>query len=342
MRFCTSVFVLTTALSVIAIQSVEAQNRVELEILVDTNSDPSKRQEWMELLSEAGADSLRMRSARAGDKLKVSSTPSGDYDVIKIVGQLTRNKIVLPGGTFSKRDVGGIRALLNQLRADGAEVTLSEKKAFGLTSKQLVGLHTDLSSSYLQSTKGVSVSEILSNINDKIKTPIGLTDAAKAAIAEDYTFEDELQGLASGTVLAAVARPLGLVVVPTRPQGSEIKLILKSSADADEHWPIGWPNNKPNSQIVPAMYEHFSLRIENIPLRKVLDAIEKKGKVPFVYDYNSLAERDVNLEKGVSLTETRIVRIRALSKLLSGSRQRLNYEIRLDEADKPFIWISTN
>ncbi len=334
--------VMTTAVLTTSVHG-QSQNIVQLEVLIDSSIGPARSQEWMETLSRVGADSVSMRSARTGDKIKISSSPSGDYDTIQLVGQVTRNgQLVLPGGTFSKRDISGMKSLIETIRIDGAENALSEKKAFGLTSKQLVQLHKDLSGIYSSSTKGVAASEIIASIKENLPVQLDMSRTALASLVEDYTIEDELSGLSYGTVLAAVTRPLGLVAAPQRPQGGEILIVIADSEEVEEHWPIGWPSDKPKTMEIPALGERFSLRIENIPLRGVLDAIQAKCEVPFIYDYNSLAASGADLqETTVSLTETRITRMRAVSKLLSNSRLRLGYEVRLDEAGNPFLWISS-
>ena len=64
------------------------------------------------------------------------------------------NRLKLPGGSFSIRDKAGIRELLTRLRDDGAQVAMAEKKAFGLTSEQLVTLHGRFSQTVEFETKG--------------------------------------------------------------------------------------------------------------------------------------------------------------------------------------------
>ncbi|HMO12889.1 MAG TPA: hypothetical protein PKD64_03680 [Pirellulaceae bacterium] len=317
-------------------------NRVELEILIGNEVGIDQRQAWVELLGQAGADAVRMRSAGGSDEIRVTSTPMGDRELCKLVGQLTaRNQLVLPGGTFSQRDVAAIRALIQRIRDDGARVALSEKKAFGLTAEQLVGLHRELALGYNETTKGVAVAEIVEKIRRQVTLPLELTADARRALAEPYLIEDELFGLSAGTVLAAVLRPVGLVAVPQRPQGGEIRMAIVDSQQADEHWPIGWPHEGSESSLAPEIYRTFSLRVENIPLRDVLDAIEKKAAMNFLYDYNSLAEKGIELnDVEVTLVDQKIAYASAVRKLLRSSRLSVKAELRKDEAGKPFFWFT--
>jgi hypothetical protein len=68
--------------------------------------------------------------------------------------------------------------------------------------------------------------------------------------------------------------------------------------------------------------------------------VGKRVKAPIVIDYNALARLDVDLAtKKVDLPKTNTFYARALDRVLS--QANLKYEVRVDEADKPFLWISS-
>ncbi len=341
----TSLLFLLTVFSLVAgTHQLNGQgNRVELEVLVGNDVSIEQRQAWLEVLGKTGADSVRMRSANVGDSIRVTATPFGDRELCKLVGQITgRNQIVLPGGTFGQRDVSGIKALIQRIRDDGAQVALSDKKAFGLIAEQLVDLHKELAIGHNQTTKGVEASSIVSSIGQRLTTPFEISPEGAERLKETYVIEDEMSGLSCGTVLAAVLRPLGLVAMPQRPQGGEIRIVITDSRLAEEHWPIGWPHGNSESRTSPELYRTFSMRVENYGLREVLDAIERKAGVPFIYDYNSFAEKGIELnETEVTLVEEKIAYASAVRKLLRGSRLRIKAEMRVDEAGKPFFWFTT-
>jgi len=62
-------------------------------------------------------------------------------------------------------------------------------------------------------------------------------------------------------------------------------------------------------------------------------------KVPIVIDYNALARLEVDLAKTkVELPKANTFYGKALDRILF--QANLKYEVRTDEADKPFLWIS--
>ena len=54
-------------------------------------------------------------------------------------------------------------------------------------------------------------------------------------------YVDKLNTLIAGTALAAVLRPLGLVLLPEKAGGNAVKLRVADSLSVKENWPIGWP-----------------------------------------------------------------------------------------------------
>jgi hypothetical protein len=56
-------------------------------------------------------------------------------------------------------------------------------------------------------------------------------------------------------------------------------------------------------------------------------------------DHNALARGSVNMNKKVTLSEPNTFYARALDRLLF--QAKLKYEVRVDEAEKPLLWITT-
>ena len=75
------------------------------------------------------------------------------------------------------------------------------------------------------------------------------------------------------------------------------------------------------------------------PLEESMAAIQKRVNAPFLLDQNSLARQRVDLKKKLSLPKANLSYARILDKLLSQVKCKI--EVRLDEADKPFVWVTT-
>jgi len=314
---------------------------IELEVFM-VNAGLDDQQKWGQLLAEVGADSYRMKTARKNVEVKVDESSLGGRPHYRVIGVLSRNRLNLPGGTFTTRDKEKIKAHLKKIREDGPNTALSEKLAFGLTAEQLVALQEDLASEHKTSTKNQKVADIVNIIASKVKTPIRIDDSAREALSGDDKIAEEMQTLTCGTTLAAIIRPIGLVAVPKREQGKEVEIFIVDSRKADEHWPVGWPPEGSNYAAVPGMFKRENADIENFVVKDVLDVIEKTCKVPFVYDHNSMARHGVELDKRtVTYKQDRTAYYSILVRILAKGRPQMKIEVRLDEASTPFIWITT-
>lgn len=319
----------------------QSQNRfIEIEIATSRLAPLGTQQRWMQLLNDVGAD--RVRSRTAGDSTPIKITESDDSKRVKIQGAIHKEKLVLPGKKFSIRDRAGLRDYIKSIRDDGANVGLADKKAFGLTSQQLVDLNGILSKKLDQSTKGKTCAEVLTSIKRSIPLRFQTDTAAKTALKRQEPIEDELAGLSIGTALAAMARPLGLVLQPYRERGREMALRLTDFRGAKEHWPVGWPSQDLPLRTVPSMLKKFPIEIRSFPLDKALQAIQAQGKVPMLIDHNSLARAGIELsETQVTVIKKNGTYLNTLGKILSQVKPRMKYEIRADENGTSFLWLTT-
>ena len=328
---------------VLTAHTANAQNRIiQLEIASSDRSELSTQQRWMEMLSGVGADRVRSRTARGLVEPKVEELQLSGTVSITVIGVISGSQLILPGAKFGIRDAAGIRDYIQKLRDDGSQVAMADKKAFGLTSEQLVGVSQELSAVVAQPTKGVDTADVVQQMLAQLKTPVALDATARRALASPSKVYDDLQGLSIGTALAAAIRPLGLVLVPSRPQGKTLQLQIVDSQSADENWPVGWPIEKPVDQIAPKLFEKLdNIEIRGFLLNSILDRFEQRIGIPFIYDQNTMAREGINLAATrVTLVKNRIAYMVAITRLLAQTKPRMKQELRVDENGKPFLWIS--
>ena len=76
-------------------------------------------------------------------------------------------------------------------------------------------------------------------------------------------------------------------------------------------------------------------------LLDALEAISERLKTPMLFDYNSLARQRIEPEKAkVTLPPKRMFYQEILRQVLY--QAKLKSDLRLDEAGKPFLWISAS
>ncbi len=229
-------------------------------------------------------------------------------------------------------------AWLDDLAKRGPPDKRERVSAFGLTGSQLQKVNADLAKAVGFSTKGMSrsdaVDKIAGQLGLKLAIDGSLTDGAK----EDDKIEEELSGLSSGTALACILRPIGFCFVPHESGDTLAYTVRKADLDK-EIWPIGWPaENGP--KVLPSIYEFHNVNISNVAATKVLAVIGKQLGVPVLYDHNALAKYNIDLDKAVlSHPQARTTYSVGLRRMLA--KVGLKFELRVDEAGKPFLWVST-
>lgn len=316
---------------------------VTLEIYPPSRGAVGSMQEWMQKLQSVGAN--RVTTAFGGPaKAGVNERESADAISIRVSGFIERGKLVLPGGKFSIGQIGKIKQLVAGFRKDGAEVTLADKKAFGLTAKQLVWLHNQLTVEVASATKDRKLADIIQELKKPLannsEIPVTIDSSARQT-TESATVNEELKGLSTGTALAAMLRPHGLVLEPVHLRGNKIELRIRDSRDSKEHWPVGWPLKNSPVNVEPKMFQKMPIRIKSFPLDKVMVAVQKRADVPFLYDQNSMARRGIEMSKiKVDLNEKNAALAVVVSRLLSQTKPRMAHEMRMDERGKGFLWIS--
>ena len=314
---------------------------VSLELSTETGFPLGGERKWLMLLKDCKLTNIRFRSQRAGSKIEIKNRGTEESPNYVVVGVLTaRNTLRLPGVEFRYGERAAITKWVEKLKADGMEGVTAQTGVFGLTKKQILEVHQALTGKVNFSTRGLTNAEAVARIARGLQLELTLDPTARAAMASPEKVADELQGLSAGTSLAIILRPLGLVLVPNRPAGKMVRLVVMSADQVQESWPIGWPPQKNPGLMLPVLFKNLEVEIKEVALGKALEALAPRVKAPFVFDYNALARDRIDLATvKVSVPAGRTYYKKILDRVLS--QARLYCEIRVDEVNTPFLWIST-
>ncbi|MCO6454353.1 MAG: hypothetical protein J5I93_03470 [Pirellulaceae bacterium] len=323
-----------------AAQPGQPAARVELELVTERGFPVTGQQEWLQFLSGVDAHDVRIRSQRPGDTVAIQTRDAGGSVIHHAVGLLTAgNQLRLPGGTFRLGDRAGLNAWIAKVRSGGEENVFARRGVFGLTEKQLVGLHEKLAAPLPFQTKGQPAADVVRKINALLPLQVTVAPAVRGAFGPQELVRDELFGVSGGTALAAVVRPLGLVVVPSLQGDSDVLLQVVDVRDAQQSWPIGWPTQKSPGATLPKLFKRLNVEIADTPLDEAVAAIQQRIEAPVLYDHNSLARLDVvPSQVRVSLEPGNLYYQEILDRLLR--QAGLKSELRVDEGERPLVWIS--
>lgn len=311
------------------------------DVYLDERAPLTAAQEWSAKLAQVGLQ-VQIRGKRPGDAIEVQQ--AGNDARYRVTGAINSSgELVLPGARFRLGDAAQIKAWFNDLGRLGPPGQRPARLAFGMLPEKVERLRADLSQPVGFATAGMSAATVVGQIRTKVRVPIEVGNEALAAIQQEKVAE-ELDVMACGTALACVLRPAGLCLVPR--EGSvpgkplQVYCEVVASRPGLEIWPVGWPPDKPDRDLLPGLYEFRNVNLENVPITRVLKAIGGQLKLPVLWDHNAMARHGVEPEKAlVTLPKSRTTYSLTLRKALF--QARLKHEIRVDEAETPFFWITT-
>lgn len=328
-------------LSCLVASSAFAAARVELEVAGDAQAGAAMGfQQWLQALSRAGIQNVRMRAAQENVKVGIDVRGTDQNPLYVVTGIINnRDELVVPGARFTRGQAGRLKEWLDDLAKNGPPERREAKSAFGLSEKQFEAVRADLAKTVTFNTKGMTRSTAVDKIAKQLGRPLKIEGELAGG---DEEIEDELNGLSSGTALACILRPAGYAMAPQESGGSlsySAFQVSKEKLDR-EVWPIGWPPEKKAADVLPGLFEFRNVNVQNFSAAKVLEAVGKHIQVPILIDHNALARHGIDPDKVmVSHPQKRTNYSIALRKILF--QAGLKFEPRVDEAGKGFLWVTS-
>jgi hypothetical protein len=324
----------------VTLRSSAAEPRVEFELVTEQGLPPTTTQKWYTTLTGLKVAGLRIRGATATDQPKIEEAGTKGRPIFRVIGRIdSRGTLLVPGATFTTADGPKIVRWMRELADNGAEGVTQPKHSFGLTQSQLEEVTRELMRPVGFSTKGLPPAETLHKIGRTLKVPLAIEADVQQALAADDPVRDELIGLSSGTAMAAILRPAGAALVPSKPAGRGLQLRLTSAKGQDQIWPIGWPPQDQPVKVTPKLFEFLNAEIDGVTAAEAINAIRGRLGLPFLFDHNSVVLHEIDLDQLVAIPARRTFYAKVLDQVLY--KAGLHYEVRVDENDKPFVWITT-
>jgi hypothetical protein len=316
-----------------------AAGKVRLDLIAPDQSAAMTLHDWNDALGKAGIHGARLRSGEGGERPAIVNQGTAKepfYVVTAMV--LSRDELLLPGGRFRRGELGRLAQWLRDLAETGPVEGRESRGAFGLSVSQFEQVHNDLAKPVAFSTQGMARGQAVERIARQLQNAVRL-DADAARQLDQDKIGEELSGVSSGTALAYILRPAGYCLVPQL-AGAKVDLSVQKAKPALQIWPVGWPPKGEANKALPGLHEFLDVNVQNVSASDALAAIAARLKVPVLMDHNALARHGLDPTKAmVSLPQRRTTYSLALGKLLS--QAGLKFEVRLDEADAPLLWVSS-
>jgi len=319
--------------------AAQAALPIDIEVAAEAGSPFGAMQEWGKLLNEMDLARVRIRGANGGDEPSVTPSGEGESQRFKLVGILNRrDQLELPGGKFGVGDRAKLQAYFESLPERAANQGV-ERGIFNLTKQQFEQVYDDLSTPVTTSTKGMAPEAIVAALKEGLTIPLEIDASARGALRTAKPLNGELQGMSTGSAIAIALRPAELTMLPEQKLGQPLQLRVVKAGAGVRGWPAGWRPAQTARELVPAMYRFTNIEIKGFTLDEALAALGPHMEVPLLFDERVLAVRSIDPAKiDVSFPRGKTYIRRAVDRVLS--QARLAGELRVDEAEKPFYWIT--
>jgi hypothetical protein len=301
-----------------------------------------KAHRWMEILQKLDV-TVTIRRATPRDKPGVTEKKSGSsVRQVSVVGRLdSKGQLVFEDRFFTEAEVDKLARWIESLREFGAQGTPEAQPAWGLSKQQLTELLDALRVPLTVDLKGRDFNDALEQFRFPAEYPLRMSESATKTLHErgEKTARESLQGLSKGTALAALLSDWGLGFRPQRLPNGSIELTVERSSEMKKAWPIGWAPTQGGPAIAPKLYTSTPINLDNIELDAVLDAAVDFIGVPILVDTASLEPKNIDFSQvKVSHLPKKTTWGLALRNLLSQAKAR--WELLIDEAGQPFIWVT--
>jgi hypothetical protein len=311
---------------------------VDLEVAMETVLPITRIKAWASFLQKAGFTNVQLRSAKLTDMPTVKTLGSEESPTYVVTGILAGETLHLPGGTFKYGQIDEAKLWIKRLQGDGAAALTTQKGAYGLSRDQIVEVFDQLTLKVKTETTGKTTKVVIRSISRIWNLPVSVDPAARMQLFSEAPFNDELQGVTSGTAMAIVLKSAGLIMLPNKPIGSDVRIRITKPVKDLAFWPVGWKSSQNLGKTAPDLFNELSVEIKNTEISKTVIAIRQRLQTPVFFDYASIAKRGISLDKKVNVPAGKIFYKKILDIALS--QAGLHSKVMVDEANQPFVWIS--
>ena len=310
---------------------------VDIEVINEGNRSILAPQEWAEVLGKAGFSRVSIRSKRLGDTPGVENIGTAQFPRYRVVAFLRNDRLVFPSGDqFNQREFLKIKQWLRNLQQGGDGSGDNTQSPFGLSATQLDRARQQMSAQVNCATDGMELAELIDRLHAEQRLPLAINKSQREKIVRSATSSENLKGLATGTALAALLRPLGLGLHPI---GGADRWRVIEKTNKNQVWPVGWDSDQSAARTVPMLGKQVETQKVTLPLRDAMIQLAARMGVPILLDARELNRAGVKTNANVTMRAGRFIHSAVLRQLLR--QHQLTFAVRLDDAAQPFLWVST-
>ncbi len=316
---------------------------VELEIFVVRRAPITAAQDWLRELAAAGLTRVRIRAKQESDQVGIETLGLETQPAYRVLGTINmHNELVLPGGRYRLGEARQAVRWLEEVahKGPGHKAGAEEERGpGGLSGEPLRELKKALARPVGAATKDKDRAEVLKQVAGQVGVALRAGGALGEGLA-GHTVAEELQGLSSGTALAYLLRSAGLCMVPSARGGGGWEFSVRPLAEGQACWPVGWAPDASAVELLPSLFESFNANLQNVSVAQAMEAIGKRLKAPVLWDHRAIVRHGIDPAKVlITLPRMRTTHHGLMRRVLA--KADLRYEVRVDDAGRPFVWATT-
>ena len=310
--------------------------------------NPLAAQKWVAIFEKLGVV-VQIRQPRFNDTIGVEQLVYGTIRRVKVIAQLDRQgSIRLPEKTFRLSETEKLNEWINELKLYGSQGAPKGQPMWGLKKAEFDRLHAQLVNTVEKETTGLNLTQAIQALDLPEQYPVRLTVAARTHLKslEEQNklpmMTHDLRKFSKGTALAMVLRNYSLGFSPSRLPNESSELTIDLSHEIDTPWPVGWdPESSGLKRLAlsRSMYIAQMIELQDLPLSQLLPKVRSETKLDLFIDPQAVSSENLQLDKLlVNFPRKRTSWSLCLRTVLS--KIKLTQQLRVDENNRPFIWIT--
>jgi hypothetical protein len=317
--------------------------QVDFRIQVAPDLDKQRVIQWINLLKELGAAGVSQVSGLSGgqqdgDKTDPLIQPAGPNRVsVRAMLGPSGNLFIGTQG-YRMSDQSKLAAFIKSLQLEGVPSPDPAAPMWGLGPAQVELLQVELRQPSRFDLKNEPFDAFLNGVRRMTKLEIKLSPEAQAH-ARSLKLSHTTGELSLGAALAYVLGQNGLAWEPRHAQGGSVMVQIMSRADSKRPWPVGLTPEQMPGNIAPNLMATARYQTASNTLADVLAVFRSQLKMDVLLDRAGIIERGINpdeLRSTIQIPGGTF--LSAIRKTLAP--MGLMHEVRIDEANRAFIWVT--
>lgn len=320
--------------------------QVDVRFRVASEVDKSRVVQWTELLRAVGFSGV---SEVAGAPRPLGKEKEGDPADLAVqkagAGRVLVQASIGPGGNlaigsdvYRTSDRGRLEALVKKLQKEGVPGPDPGAPMWGLGKSNLDLLQAAFKPKAEFDLTDAPLGKFLDDIVSRTKLAISRTTEVDK-IAGSVRLSGSTNRLSLGAATSFVLGQKGLAIEPRQSADGKLSLLVLKLDESRRPWPVGLEPEQFPGTIAPRIVAMTGYATSDTPLADVLAAFDRQLDMDVLLDAAGLKRN--NLDAG-SLRST----IQIANKTWSSAMRQtlgamgLKFDLRLDEANRPFIWVT--